>query len=205
MLSLTIRLGVRTVHLVRDARDCEACRNQKAHVRANPGQFLQHEIIRAARGDASVLASLRALAARYRSAVTMCTGLSTPRDPGTRGVAAGHPAPAGDRVCAAAAGHAARPLRRDRERRRRPAVSHPRTPRPGSASSWSTIWLGGAQPARHRVTLPDGVISEGTLDAQGRARFTEILSGCVRFLVPRHRGARVETRLARPQQLPPAP
>ena len=65
MVNVIIRLPGRRVHLVRDARDCDVCRNHARHARLEARSYLQDEINRAAQGDASSLADFRDLATMY--------------------------------------------------------------------------------------------------------------------------------------------
>ena len=65
MVNVIIRLPGRRVHIVRDARDCDVCRNQARHARLDARSYLQDEINRAVQGDASSLADFRELATMY--------------------------------------------------------------------------------------------------------------------------------------------
>lgn len=65
MLSATLRLTGRRVHLVRNAGDCEGCQNHAAHVRLDPRSFLQSQIGGVAHGDDSTLTDFRDLASAY--------------------------------------------------------------------------------------------------------------------------------------------
>ena len=62
MLGVTIQLAGRSVHLVRDAHDCDVCTNHARHARVEGGFFIQSEINRAVQRDASTLADFRNLA-----------------------------------------------------------------------------------------------------------------------------------------------
>ena len=184
MLPLTLRLGVRMIHLVREVRDCEDCRNHEAHVRADSGLFLQSEIMRAGRGDASVLSSLRALAARYgllndvhraidaailehvawlletrRLVAVECVLLRPDRPFVVSAASSGPPAPP----------------------QRKTPIEDPKT--------WVGIELvddvGRAVAGqRYIVKVPEGVVNEGTLDAQGRARISGIDPGVCEISFP---------------------
>ena len=65
MLSVTIRLAGRRVHLVRQARECDDCSNHAAHARVEAQPFLQSEITSAVHGDASTLTDYRDLVSTF--------------------------------------------------------------------------------------------------------------------------------------------
>ena len=183
MLPLTIRLGLRTIHLVRDPHDSETCRNHDRHVRAAAGHFLQGEIIRAGKGDASVLANLRAMAGRFglMADVHRATDpkilehvawlLDTKRLHAIECVLLRPDTPL---VRATASSDAPAPVRQK-------PIEDPKT--------WVGIELvddvGRAVAGqRYSVKVPEGVISEGILDAQGRARITNIDPGVCEISFP---------------------
>jgi len=65
MVNVIIRLPGRRVHIVRDARDCDVCRNHARHARLDARSYLQDDITRAVQGDESSLADFRELATMY--------------------------------------------------------------------------------------------------------------------------------------------
>jgi hypothetical protein len=65
MSDVTIQLAGRRVHLVRDVRDCDMCRNHARHARVEGRFSVQSEINRAVQGDALALADFRNLAQTY--------------------------------------------------------------------------------------------------------------------------------------------
>ena len=184
MLPLTIRFGLRTIHLVRDPRDCETCRNHDRHARATAGHFLQGEIIRAGKADASALANLRDLAGRYGllAGVYRATDakildhvawlLETRRLHAIECVMLRPDTPL---VRATASSDAPAPVRRQAP------IDDPKT--------WVGIELvddvGRAVAGqRYVVKVPEGVVNEGTLDAQGRARISGIDPGACEISFP---------------------
>ena len=184
MLSLTLRLGVRTIHLVREVRDCEDCRNHEVHVRADSGLFLQNEIMRAGRGDASVLSRLRDLAARY--------GLLNDVHRATDAAILEHVAWLLETRRLAAVECVL--LRPDRPF----VVSAASSPAPAPPQRQTPVedpktWVGielvddvgrAVAGQRYVVKVPEGVVHEGTLDAQGRARITSIDPGVCEISFP---------------------
>ena len=65
MVDVTIRLPGRHLHLVRRAADCEDCSNHTAHRPVEVGPFVQAEIDRGMYGNATMLAELRDLVAEF--------------------------------------------------------------------------------------------------------------------------------------------
>jgi hypothetical protein len=65
MPDVMLRLPGRNLHLVRRAADCEHCGNHAAHRQVEVRSFVQAEIDRAVFGNASVLAAVRDLVAEY--------------------------------------------------------------------------------------------------------------------------------------------
>jgi hypothetical protein len=63
MLDVTLRLRGRSLHIVRHAVDCDSCRNHAAHTRLQTRPFVRGEIERAVREDGAALARLRELVA----------------------------------------------------------------------------------------------------------------------------------------------
>jgi len=176
MLPLTLRLGVRVVHLVRHERDAEICRNHERHAGARAGQFLQGEIIRAGRGDASVLARLRDLAGRY--------GLMGDVHRATDAKVLEHVAWLLDTRRLLAIECVL--LRPDTPLVEARATSDAPTPPRQKDIEDPKTWVGielvddvGRSVAgqRYSVKVPEGVVYEGRLDAQGRARITGIDPG----------------------------
>jgi hypothetical protein len=176
-LGLTIRLDGRSIHLVRDARDCDTCRNHAVHVHAEPGLFLRGEINRAAQGNASTLAEFRDLAERYgllhdvhrvidANVLEHVAWLLE-----TRRLIAVECVPVQQSGPAAPAPE----KRRAESPRTRPAPSQ-------DVKTWVEIELltDAGKPVanqRYRVTVPGGVVEEGNLDAKGRARINGIDPG----------------------------
>jgi hypothetical protein len=184
MLDVTLRLAGRSLHLVRHAGDCESCSNQAAHTRVDVRPFVQGEIERAVRGNASALAAVRDLVAMH-----------VPLPPAHRG------------IDAEILKHIAWLIETERltvvecieVRRELPDIPRrPAAPRTGTGSrpqprpapvddevktkTWVAIELleevtnKPVAGARYIVKGPSGTF-EGTLDAKGQAKVTDIDSG----------------------------
>jgi hypothetical protein len=177
MLSLTLRLAGRRLHLVRNVSDCDACGNRSAHVVLPPGLLLKSQIANAAQGNALGFGGLRELAARYgflndvhrvhdarllehigwlvdtgRLVVVQCVQAL---DFGT------------------AVGGAAQPG---------PTEPPRRLPRIPDQKTWVEIELlddaGKPVPGEaYRIKVPGGYIEEGRLDAKGRAKISNLDPG----------------------------
>jgi hypothetical protein len=177
MVSVTIRLSQRTLHLVREVQDCDTCPNHGAHVLVDAGRFLQGEINRAVHADASALADFRDLGVRYGllhdvhrvidSTVLEHVAwlLETRRLVVVECVLLRHERPA-------APAAAARPPEAPR---RRPVALE-------DLKTWVGIELvddtGKPVPnQRYRVTVPGGAVHEGTLDDKGSAKITDLDPG----------------------------
>ena len=183
MIPLTLRLGVRVVHLVRHERDAAACRNHERHVGARAGQFLQGEIIRAGRGDAAVLARLRDLAMRY--------GLMGDAYRATDAAILDHVAWLLDTRRLQAVECVL--LRPDTPLVEARATSEAPAPAKQKPIEDPKTWVGielvddvgrAVAGQRYVVKVPEGVVNEGRLDAQGRARISGIDPGVCEISFP---------------------
>jgi len=177
MLSVTIQLAGRSVHLVGDVRDCEMCGNHARHARVEGRRSFQSELTRAVQGDASALADFRGLAGRYgllhdvhrvidsKILEHVAWLLETERLLAiecveVRDYRPGAPASAPPRPVA----------------RTRPPVAL------DDLKTWVEIELlddlGKPVPnEKYSIKVPGGVIASGTLDANGRARVTGLDPG----------------------------
>jgi len=188
MLSTTIRLAGRSIHIVRQMSDCDGCQNHAAHARLDAQSFLQNQINVAVHGDASSLADFRELASTYGllgdaqrvidSEVLGHVGwlLETGRliavecrIPVLATPMVDVPKPPGPRP------------------RLRPTVVDP------PVKTWVAIELldDAGKPVpneKYVVTVPEGVIKSGTLDAMGRARIPDIDPGTCKISFPNIHG-----------------
>jgi hypothetical protein len=177
MLGVTIQLAGRRVHLVRDVRDCDVCRNHARHARVDGRSYVQSEINRAVQGDASALADFRNLAQTYgllhdvhrvidsRILEHVAWLLETERLLAIECVEVREHRPSAPPIV-------------------RPAPPRPR-PRPVALEdlkTWIEIELldNEDKPVpneRYLIKVPGGTTETGTLDANGRARITGLDPG----------------------------
>ncbi len=187
MLSTTIHVAGRRIHIVRQMSDCDDCDNHGAHARLELRSFLQDEINGGVHGNASALADFRDLASTfgllrdvYRvidSEVLEHVGwlLNTGR---LMAVECRVPVQARPMVS-----QDAPPKPPGSRPRLRPTVVDP------PVKTWVAIELldDAGQPVaneKYVVTVPEGVVKSGTLDATGRARITDIDPGMCKISFP---------------------
>jgi hypothetical protein len=177
MLGVTIRFAGRSVHLVRDAHDCDVCRNHARHARVEGRSYVQSEINRAVQGDALALADFRDLARTYgllhdvhrvmdsKILEHVAWLLETER------LIAIECVEVREQRLGAPASAPPRPIARTR-----PPVALE------DLKTWVEIELvddlGKPVPnEKYQIKVPGGATASGTLDANGRARITDLDPG----------------------------
>jgi hypothetical protein len=185
MLSTTIRLAGRKIHIVRQMSDCDGCENHAAHARLEARSFLQNEITGGAYGDASALAAFRDLA----SADGLSGDVSRVLDSEVLGqigwlLDTGRLIAVECRILALATPMVGveAPKPGPRPRLRPTVVDAP-------VKTWVAIELlddAGHPIANEKyvVTVPEGDVKSGQLDAQGRARIADIDPGTCKISFP---------------------
>jgi hypothetical protein len=176
MVTLTLRLGGRRIHLVRDPQDCDGCTDRASHVRMDPRRALQREIDHAASDDAGAMAGSRSLVLRYGE----LHGLPGLTD--ARALEQVQWLLETDRLvafeCTPAWEH--RPVLPPE-----PMAGERPRPRPTpiqDVKSWVAIELvdDAGKPVAdqaYRIKVPGGAVEEGRLDAKGRAKVANIDPG----------------------------
>jgi hypothetical protein len=187
MLSLTIRLAGRRIHLVRQTHDCDVCENHAAHVRLAARPFLRLELNSAAHGDAAALAAFRDLAATYGVLDSVHRVIDSEilahvawlLETG-RLIAVECRVPV-----------QANPMEAPAAPKSTGSRPRPRIPVPVDEpiKTWVEIELldDAGKPVaneKYLVTVPEGVVKSGNLDAKGRARITNIDPGTCEISFP---------------------
>jgi hypothetical protein len=180
MLTTTLQLAGRRVHLVLHPEDCRSCWNHKRHKPVDQLTFLTSELALAVHRDGPLLADLRTLVAASPSVyspsrvpdVDIVQQLSTLLQSG-RLMAIDCRLPVEERSVKSVEAPPINPR----------AVLPPRPIKnEAPTKTWIEIALVDARGKpvpnqKYRIKLTDGQTHEGMLDAKGRARFDEIDPG----------------------------